>query len=127
MITEAQGLPLAFEVTAANVAEVTLGLDVVDRVRVPRPKGRPRKRPRASTAQSFVANCGVGGSGLPYHAESGLDASVNRVVPRKCMRPASAVGRSSGPMAGWPTIVDWWCDMTGTPTVTLPSSPSRAS
>jgi transposase len=50
MITEAQGLPLAFEVTAANVAEVTVGLDVVDRIRVPRPKGRPRKRPTALAA-----------------------------------------------------------------------------
>jgi transposase len=38
-------LPLAFLVTAANVAEVTVGLKVVDRVRVPRPKGRPKQRP----------------------------------------------------------------------------------
>jgi transposase len=38
-------LPLAFLVTAANVAEVTVGLKVVDRVRVPRPQGRPKKRP----------------------------------------------------------------------------------
>jgi IS5 family transposase len=50
MITEAQGLPLAFEVTSANVAEVTVGLDVVDRVGVPQPKGRPRKRPEALAA-----------------------------------------------------------------------------
>jgi transposase len=38
-------LPLAFLVTAANVAEVTVGLKVVDRVGVPRPKGRPKQRP----------------------------------------------------------------------------------
>jgi hypothetical protein len=38
-------LPLAFLVTAANVSEVTVGLKVVDRVRVPRPKGRPKQRP----------------------------------------------------------------------------------
>jgi transposase len=38
-------LPLAFLVTAANVAEVTVRLKVVDRVRVPRPQGRPKKRP----------------------------------------------------------------------------------
>ena len=38
-------MPLAFLVTAANVAEVTVGLKVVDRVRVPRPQGRPKKRP----------------------------------------------------------------------------------
>jgi IS5 family transposase len=38
-------LPLAFLVTAANVAEVTVGLKVVDQVRVPRPQGRPCQRP----------------------------------------------------------------------------------
>jgi transposase len=45
LLTEGNGLPLGFLVTAANVAEVTVGLKVVDRVRVPRPKGRPKKRP----------------------------------------------------------------------------------
>ncbi|HZC00573.1 MAG TPA: hypothetical protein VE844_04180 [Gammaproteobacteria bacterium] len=45
LLTEGHGLPLAFLVTAANVAEVTVGLKVVDRVRVPRPKGRPKQRP----------------------------------------------------------------------------------
>ena len=44
-MTEGQGVPLAFNVTAANISEVTVGLDVVDRVRVPRPRGRPRQRP----------------------------------------------------------------------------------
>ncbi|HZA21854.1 MAG TPA: transposase, partial [Dehalococcoidia bacterium] len=38
-------MALAFVVTAANVAEVTMGLKVVDRVQVPRPQGRPRQRP----------------------------------------------------------------------------------
>lgn len=50
MMTDGHGLPLAFDVTAANVAEVTVGLDVVDRVRVPRRRGRPRKRPDALAA-----------------------------------------------------------------------------
>jgi transposase len=45
LVTAGDGLPLAFLVTAANVAEVTVGLKVVDRVRVPRPKGRPKQRP----------------------------------------------------------------------------------
>ncbi len=45
LLTEGNGLPLAFEVTAANVAEVTVGLGVVDRARVPRPTGRPKQRP----------------------------------------------------------------------------------
>ena len=45
LLTEGNGVPLAFLVTAANVAEVTVGLEVVDGVRVPRPKGRPKQRP----------------------------------------------------------------------------------
>jgi transposase len=45
LLTEGNGLPLAFLVTAANVAEVTVGLTVLDRVRVPRPQGRPKQRP----------------------------------------------------------------------------------
>jgi transposase len=45
LVTEGNGLPLAFLVTAANVAEVTVGLEAVDQVRVPRPKGRPKQRP----------------------------------------------------------------------------------
>jgi hypothetical protein len=43
-------VPLAFLVTAANVAEVTVGLKVVDRVKVPRPQGRPRQRPASLAA-----------------------------------------------------------------------------
>jgi hypothetical protein len=50
LVTEVKGLPLAFLVTAANVAEVTMGLKVVDQVRVPRPQGRPRQRPASLAA-----------------------------------------------------------------------------
>jgi transposase len=45
LVTEGNGLPLAFLVTAANVAEVTMGLKVIDQVKVPRHQGRPRQRP----------------------------------------------------------------------------------
>src|ERR671915_1913156 len=45
LVREGNGLPLAFLVTAANVSEVTVGLEVLDRVKVPRPQGRPRQRP----------------------------------------------------------------------------------
>jgi transposase len=50
LLTEGNGLPLAFAVTAANIAEVTVGLRVVDQVRVPRPRGRPKKRPATLAA-----------------------------------------------------------------------------
>ncbi len=49
-MTEGNGLLLAFLVTAANVSEVTVGLKVVDQVRVPRPQGRPRQRPASLAA-----------------------------------------------------------------------------
>jgi hypothetical protein len=45
LLTAGNGLPLAFLVSAANMAEVTVGLKVVDQVRVPRPQGHPKKRP----------------------------------------------------------------------------------
>jgi hypothetical protein len=54
LVTEGNGLPLAFLVTAANVAEVTVGLKVVDRIRVPRPQGRPHQRPASlATDKSY--------------------------------------------------------------------------
>ena len=49
-VTEGNGIPLAYLVTAANVPEVTVGLEVVDRVKVPRPQGRPRQRPASLAA-----------------------------------------------------------------------------
>ena len=49
-MTEGNGLPWAFVVTAANISEVTVGLEVVDRVKVPRPQGRPRRRPASLAA-----------------------------------------------------------------------------
>ncbi len=54
LLTEGNGLPLAFLVTAANVAEVRVGVKVVERVKVPRPQGRPKQRPaRLATDKSY--------------------------------------------------------------------------
>jgi IS5 family transposase len=84
MITQAQGLPLAFEVTAANVAEVTVGLGVVDRVRVPRPKGRPRKRP-----QALAADKGYDSADFRRELRSrGIRPSIpRRVWPKRKRKP----------------------------------------
>ena len=49
-MTEGNGLPLAFLLTAANVSEVTVGLKVIDQVKVPRPQGRPCQRPASLAA-----------------------------------------------------------------------------
>src|ERR671915_1694563 len=53
LLTEGNGLPLAFLVTAANVSEVTVGLQVVDQVRVPRFQGRPRPTPNLGADKSY--------------------------------------------------------------------------
>lgn len=50
LMTEGQGVPLAFRVTAANVSELQVALAVVDAVNVPRSKGRPKKRPACMAA-----------------------------------------------------------------------------
>jgi len=59
--TDGEGIPLAFLLAAANHAEVKLAPGTLDRVRVPRRQGRPRKRPeklvadRAYDSDSFRA------------------------------------------------------------------------
>lgn len=45
LLTDGAGTPLAIVVTGAQVHEQRVALQVVDRVRVPRHRGRPRKRP----------------------------------------------------------------------------------
>jgi hypothetical protein len=50
LLTEGNCLPLAFLVAAANIAEVAVGLKVVDQVRVPRPQGRPKQLPACLAA-----------------------------------------------------------------------------
>ena len=48
--TDGEGIPLAFLLVAANHAEVKLAPMTLDRVRVPRRRGRPRKRPEELVA-----------------------------------------------------------------------------
>lgn len=45
MLTDGAGIPLAVLVTGAQVHEQRVALQVVDRVRVPRSRGRPKQRP----------------------------------------------------------------------------------
>lgn len=45
MLTDGLGTPLAVVVTGANVHEQQVALHVVDSVRVPRCRGRPKRRP----------------------------------------------------------------------------------
>lgn len=97
VLTEGQGVPLAFDLTAANVAEVVVGLDVVDRVRVPRPQGKPKKRP------------------VTLAADKGYDsAEFRRQLRRRHIRP-------SIPRREWPTRKR----KPGRPPTTRPASAQR--
>jgi len=109
LLTEGNGLPLAFLLSAANVAEVRVGLEVVEQVRVPRPQGRPKQRPASLAADRSYDS-----------AESGLDCGASQVVLPKSMRAARVGGRWSGVMAGWTTGADWWCAMISIPNPILP-------
>ena len=132
LLTEGHGWPLAFLVTAANVAEVTVGLKVVDRVRVPRPKGRPKQRPgrlaadKSYDSAEFRQGLRRGGiqPSIPRRAWPNRGASLG--VPQRPTRPASIAGRWSGVTAGWTTGVGWSLGMTATPKAMLPFSPSPA-
>lgn len=66
MITDGQGLPLAIELTAANVADTKTLEPMLDAVQpIARPKGRPRKRPHKA------------------HADKGYDSARNRAACRR--------------------------------------------
>jgi len=62
LVIDGNGIPLALFISRASRAEVRLAQETLDRVRVPRESGRPRKRPerlwwrtRLMTAMSFVS------------------------------------------------------------------------
>ena len=51
LLTDAQGVPLAVELTAANVHDSQVAIDLVDSVQpIYSPRGRPRHRPQAIVA-----------------------------------------------------------------------------
>src|SRR3990170_866314 len=107
MLTEGNGLPLAFLVTAANVAEVTVGLKVVDRVGVrPDLKDVPGsvqpvwELTGAMTVLISDVDCDDGGFSPPYLGGSGPTAVVSLAVLPRFMRLASSGGRWNGVMAG---------------------------
>jgi hypothetical protein len=127
LLTEGNGLPLAFLVTAANVAEVTVGLTVLDRVRVPRPQGdapssdRPAWGPtKVMTVRNSGRDCDGGGFSLRYPCGYGPTAGVGLAALQRPTRSASLAGRWSGATAGWTTGVGWSLDMTGTPKAMWP-------
>ncbi|WP_183956866.1 transposase, partial [Salinibacter ruber] len=48
LVTDGNGLPMGALLTAGQRHESAFFTDVMDQVRVPRPTGRPRKRPEAA-------------------------------------------------------------------------------
>ena len=97
LVTEGNGLPLAFLVTAANVSEVTVGLQVVDQVRVPQPQGRPRRRPASLAADKTVPTSDGSfteeGFSRPFQGEDGKTAAVGQADLRWCIQLARVAGR----------------------------------
>ena len=88
LVTEGNGLPLAFLVTAANVSEVTIGLEVVDRVKVPRPQGRPRQRPG-----SLAADKSYGSADFRWELHRrGIQSSISR----RRWSPNDEIAKSEG-------------------------------
>ena len=97
-MTEGQGLPLAFLVTAANVSEVTVGLKVVDRVRVPRPKGRPKQRPAGLSADKSYDSADFR-QGL---RRRGIQPSIpRREWPNRRPRPGRPPGNLEASKSRW--------------------------
>jgi hypothetical protein len=93
-VTEDNGLPLASLVTVANVSEVTVGLEVVDRAQ---PAWLLTKVTTALTSGGSFA--GEGFSRL-FHGGSGKTVAAGQAVLLRCIRPASVVGRWSGATGG---------------------------
>ena len=121
-MTEGNGLSLAFLVTAANVSEVTVGLEVVDLVRVPRPQGRPRQRPA-----SLAANKSYDSADFRWELRRrGIQPSIpQRKLKKRHRRPGRLpqvhpvsqsrwkVERSHGWLDNWRRLVtryDWYTD-----------------
>ena len=50
LVVDGNGIPLALVISRASRAEVRLAQETLDRVRVPRKSGRPRKRPERLVA-----------------------------------------------------------------------------
>jgi hypothetical protein len=93
LLTEGNGLALAFLVTAANVAEVTVGLKVVDRVRVPRPQGRPKQRPDSLGADKSYDSAEFR-QGVAATADSAFGAPADMAQPEAQTWPPSRDSRS---------------------------------
>ena len=88
LVREGNGLPLAFVVTAANVSEVTVGLEVVDRVKVPRPQGRPHQRPASLAADKSYDSAN-------FRRELRRRGSQPSIPQRKWKNPRRRPGRPS--------------------------------
>jgi len=50
LVVDGNGLPLGFHLDSANVAEVKLAEQTLDTIRVARPQGRPKRRPKKLVA-----------------------------------------------------------------------------
>lgn len=84
LLTDGAGIPLAVLVTGAQVHELRVALEVVDSVRVPRLRGRPKQRP-----ETLAADKGYDSQGLRRGlSKRGIRPSIpQRVWPGRRRKP----------------------------------------
>ena len=108
LVADGNGIPLALLVAGANRAEVELAEMTLERVQVPRRRGRPRSRP-----ERLVADKGYDSDDLRRWLRS---KGVIPCIPRGGIRRGGArfggrntvsVGMWSGHLPGWRTSVGW--------------------
>jgi len=85
MVTDGGGLPLAVEVTAGQVHDSMQATSVMDRIAIPQPVGRPRKRP-----QSLAGDKGYSYPRIRYWLRA---HGIQAVIPQRSDQRARHRGR----------------------------------
>ena len=75
MVTDGHGIPLAFAITSARVHDLKPALSLMDQVRVPQRRGRPRQRP-----QRLVADKGY--DAMPLRRAL-RERNIQPIIPRR--------------------------------------------
>jgi hypothetical protein len=129
VVADGQGLPIGLHVDSARPHESQLAQITLATVRVPRPRGRPRTRPKelvadkAYDSREFRRYLRRRASSPPFPRSRVGTGSVPGVGGRSARAPTIAtVGRWSVASGGWITVGGWSCGMSALWTITKPSA-----
>jgi transposase len=89
VVVDGNGLPLGFHLDSANIAEVKLAEQTLDTISVPRPRGRPKRRP-----EKLVADRGYDSSAFRRALRR---RGIRMCIPPK-RRPASWKAKRGRPV-----------------------------